>query len=98
MNHSSTYRGWDEEQAELEEDRLRRENSQLKESFKYATDELSRSKLLNEELQKALTHCINVFRAQAVRGAYPKELLPDCPEYLGKQGFKFALDLLEKKP
>lgn len=94
MNETSTFRGWEEEQGELEEDRLRRENAQFKQAFECVAKELSRSKLLNEELQKALMHCVNVFRAQAERGAYPKELLPDCTEYLGKAGFKFILDLM----
>lgn len=61
---------------------------------------LSPAQLLqqNKELREALKHCVLVFKSQADRGLYPLELMPYNPNYLGKQGFQFALDALSKHP
>ena len=47
-----------------------------------------------EALREALEHCLAVFRSMADRGAYPRELLPDTTEYLGKQGSIFVVKAL----
>lgn len=62
--------------------------------------ELENDQLLqqNKELREALKHCVLVFKSQADRGLYPLELMPDNPNYLGKEGFQFALDALSKHP
>ena len=98
MRESSSFQDWEEEQAEREQDRLVRETKELRTGFARLTEKTGLLEAHNAELKAALAHCIDVFESQAERGAYPKELLPDCSEFLGKPGFKFARDLLEKKP
>lgn len=98
MHESSSHLNWNEEQAELEQDRVRRELLQFKSALATQNDLLKVAQARITDLENALAHCAAVFRSQAERGRYPNELLPECPEYLGKQGFKWALDLVEKKP
>ena len=54
------------------------------------------SKELAVEMLDALEHCLAIFKSQSDRGYYPKELLSDEPEFLGKQGFRFLSSTILK--
>lgn len=46
-------------------------------------------------LVEAARHALAVFRELGKSGAYPPQLLPSQPEYMGKQGLMFLLDALK---
>lgn len=49
------------------------------------------------ELYEALDHLVKVIHSAALnRGFYLEELLHDSPHFMGKQGYKFAMDALAK--
>lgn len=45
-----------------------------------------------DRLIAACVHMGRVMRSLSERGAYPKELLPNNPAYLGKQGYMWFVD------
>lgn len=96
MNESSTHLEWYEETEAQEVSRIMRERDSFKSAFETQTNILQAEKARNEQLKHALEHCLKVFRSLADRGDYPRELLPNCPEYLGKQGLRFVIEALNK--
>lgn len=48
-----------------------------------------------QKLREALEYSLKVFRSMSERGDYPRELLPEYPEFMGEQGFGFILEALE---